>query len=72
MKGKAPEKKPPTINEETGEEVPAEEEPIDEETLAEMLKPKFQKHIYPDSVILIRGDDDYIRKFAKSLSKEDN
>ena len=37
-----------------------------------MLKPKFQKHIYPDSVILIRGDDDAIRKHAKGLSKEAN
>ncbi len=69
--GKGPEKKPPTINEE-GEEVPAEEEAIDEEELAAMLKPKFQKHIYPDSVILIRGDDDAIRRHAKSLNKEAN
>jgi hypothetical protein len=28
--------------------------------------------IYPDSVILIRGDDAYIRSHAKSLTKEDN
>jgi len=38
--GKAPEKKPPTMNED-GEEVPADEEPIDEEELAKMLMPKF-------------------------------
>lgn len=38
---------------------------MDEEALAELLKPKFQKHVYPDSLILIRGDDDYIRKMAK-------
>jgi hypothetical protein len=37
-----------------------------------MLKPKFQKNIYPDSVILIRGDNDYIRKFGKSLPKAQN
>ncbi len=66
-----PKKKPPTINEE-GEEVPAEEEQIDEETLAEMLKPKFQSHIYPDSIILLRGEDEYIRNFSKSLPKEAN
>lgn len=47
-------------------------EPLDDEALAELLKPKFQQHIYPDSVILIRGDDDYIRKHAKSLTKESN
>ena len=67
----APQKKPPVFDEE-GNEVPAEEEPIDEETLAEMMKPKFQKHIYPDSVILMRGDDKSIRQFAKSLSSEQN
>lgn len=71
IKGKAPEKKAPVVNEE-GEEVPAEEEAMDEDALAELLKPKFQKHIYPDSVILIRGDDDWIRKHAKSLTKEEN
>ena len=38
---------------------------MDEEARAELLKPKFQKHVYPDSLILIRGDDDYIRKMAK-------
>ena len=48
------------LNEE-GELVPAEEEPVDEEELKELLKPKFQKHIYPDSVIFMRGEDDYIR-----------
>lgn len=35
-----------------------------------MLKPKFQKHIYPDSVIYMRGDDDFIRERAKGLCKE--
>lgn len=66
---KAPEKKkkPETAEgEEEAEEPPAEaEEELDEEALAELLKPKFQSHIYPDSVILIRGDDDYIRTHAK-------
>lgn len=54
----APEKKKPVINED-GEEEPVEE--IDEEELANLLKPKFQKHIYPDSVIHIRGEEDFIR-----------
>lgn len=54
----APEKKQPVINED-GEEEPVEE--IDEEELANLLKPKFQKHIYPDSVIHIRGEEDFIR-----------
>ena len=54
------------MNEE-GELVPAEEDPIDEEELKELLKPKFQKHIYPDSVVFMRGEDEYIRYFAKKL-----
>lgn len=45
---------------------------MDEEALAELLKPKFQKHIYPDSMIMIRGDDEYIRKHAKTLTMEQN
>lgn len=69
--GKAPEKPKPVLNDE-GEEVPPEEDPIDEDALAEMLRPKFQGHIYPDSVILIRGDDEWIRKHAKALSKAAN
>lgn len=36
------------------------------------MLPKFQKHIYPDSVILIRGDDEYIRSRASKLPKKDN
>lgn len=27
----------------------------------EVEKPKFQQHIYPNSVILLRGSDDYLR-----------
>jgi adenylate kinase family enzyme len=47
------------IDEATGEKVPAPEE-MDEEALKEFLKPKFQKNIYPDSVILLRGSKDLI------------
>lgn len=72
---KKKEKKEPVEGEEEAEaeaEPAAEEEELTEEQLAEMLKPKFQQHIYPDSVILIRGDDAYIRKHARELSKEAN
>ena len=36
------------------------------------MLPKFQKHIYPDSVILIRGDDEYLRSRAGKLPKKEN
>lgn len=48
------------IDEGTGEKVQAPDE-MDEEQLKEYLKPKFQKNIYPDSVILLRGYKDLIR-----------
>ena len=51
IRNKPPEKKF-TINED-GEKV--EEEGMDEEELKKFLKPKFQKNIYPDSIIHIRG-----------------
>lgn len=54
------------INED-GEEEPVEE--IDEEELAKLLQPQFQKNIYPDSVILLRGDDDLIRQRVKDMPK---
>jgi adenylate kinase len=43
-----------TIDEATGEKVPVPDE-MDEDALKEFLKPKFQKNIYPDSVIVLRG-----------------
>ena len=67
----APPKKP-VVTDENGEEAPAEEEPIDPEELAKMMAPKFQKHIYPDSTIYLRGDDDFIRKRAANLDKAAN
>jgi hypothetical protein len=39
--------------------VPAPDE-MDEDALKEFLKPKFQKNIYPDSVIVLRGTKDLI------------
>jgi adenylate kinase len=47
------------IDEASGEKVPAPDE-MDEEALKEFLKPKFQKNIYPDSVILLRGSKDLV------------
>ena len=62
------------IDEATGEKVPAPEE-MDEEALKEFLKPKFQKNIYPNSVIVLRGDKDLIHsrlgKFLKDLPAEE-
>jgi hypothetical protein len=69
IKPEPPKKKPPTINEE-GEEVPAVEDEIDEETMAELMKPKFQKQIYPDSVIFIRGEDSFVKSRAKKLDHD--
>ena len=37
-----------------GEMVPEE---VDEEELKKFMRPKFQKNIYPDSVILLRGTE---------------
>ena len=50
--------------------MPAEEEEIDPEELKKMMAPKFQEHIYPDSVILLRGDDDFIRERAAQLAED--
>lgn len=62
---KRPEKPEPVINED-GEEEPQEE--IDEEELAKLMMPQFQKNIYPDSVIMIRGDDDFIRERVNKMT----
>lgn len=61
-----PEKKPPVLDED-GNPQPAEEEDIDPEELKKMLAPKFQQHIYPDSVILLRGSYDVLAKRAKDV-----
>lgn len=58
MQNKKPEPKF-IIDEASGEKVPAPDE-MDEEALKEFLKPKFQKNIYPDSVILLRGSKDLV------------
>lgn len=55
------------VEEEGGEE--AEEDP---EEAAKKYAPKFQQHIYPDSVIMLRADDDFLRRKAEGLTKERN
>jgi adenylate kinase len=61
------------IDEATGEKVAAPDE-MDEEALKEYLKPKFQKNIYPDSVIVLRGGKDMIlnrlKKFVAELPED--
>jgi hypothetical protein len=54
---KAPEKK---FNEE-GEE----DAPMDEEELAKLMKPQLQKHIYPESVIVLHGTDQFLKRRSK-------
>ena len=56
---------------ENGDEIPDDEEEMDPEELKKLMAPKFQEHIYPHSVILLRGEDDYIRSRARDLG-EDN
>ena len=60
------------VDEEGNEEEENAEEEADPEELAKKYAPKFQQHIYPDSVILMRGKDEYIRKRAANLKAEDN
>ena len=60
---------------EDGEEVEEPEEVEEEEEAEEKAKkyaPKFQKHIYPDSFILLRGSDEILKKRAAALKAEDN
>lgn len=65
-------KKPEIKQDEDGNDIPPEEPEIDEEALAELMKPKFQKHIYPDSVIYIRGSNEYLHKRARSMDESAN
>ncbi len=61
------EKKAPKLDED-GNEMPDEDaEEMDPEELKKLMAPKFQEHIYPDSVILLRGEDDFIRDRARKL-----
>lgn len=43
---------------------------MDEEELKKFLKPKFQKNIYPDSVIMLRGTRDMVDEKVKKLTNE--
>lgn len=68
-----PKPKPKKVDDE-GNEV-EEEDPeaeMDPEEIAKKYAPKFQSTIYPDSVILLRGQDDTLRQRAENLKKEDN
>ncbi len=66
------EKKKPKLDE-NGDEIPDDDqEEMDPEELAKLMAPKFQEHIYPDSVIMLRGDDDFIRDRARELKADDN
>ena len=42
------------------------------EELAKRYAPKFQTHIYPDSVIMLRGNDDFLMRRASELKPEAN
>ena len=57
------------IDEASGEKVQAPDE-MDEEALKEFLKPKFQKHIYPDSVIVLRGSKELLHARLHKLDAE--
>lgn len=60
-----PPKKPEPELDEDGNPKEVEAEPEGEEAID--LKPQFQKTIYPDNVIYIKGNDDYLRKRAREL-----
>ena len=62
------EKKPPQLDE-NGDEIPNDDEDIDPEELKKRMAPVFQEHIYPGSVILLRGDDDFLRERARELGE---
>ena len=68
-----PAPKPKKFDEE-GNEIAEEEEvdPEEAEDAAKKYAPKFQSHIYPDSMILLRGKDDFLRKRAAGLKPEEN
>ena len=44
---------------------------MDEEELKKYLKPKFQKNIYPDSIIHIRGSLQQSKEFVKGTKEEE-
>lgn len=45
---------------------------MDEEALKEFLKPKFQKNIYPDSVIVLRGSKELVSsRLSKLVAPEE-
>ena len=68
-----PEPKPKEKDEEGNEIENAEEgEELTPEELAKKFAPKFQQHIYPDSVILLRGSDDFLKQRAHDMGEDEN
>ena len=65
-----PIEKKPLEKDDEGNDIPNEEEEMDPEELKKLMAPKFQEKIYPDSVIMLRGDDDYIRDRARDLGEK--
>ena len=68
----APKKKEKPKKPEGEGEGEEEEEPQDEgeEEDENKYKPKFQKHIYPESVIMLEGTDEFLQEKAKKLPNE--
>ena len=61
------------VLDEEGNEVAAEaSDPDKAEEEKEKYAPKFQQHIYPDSVILLRGSDEFLKERAAELNESDN
>ena len=60
------------VDDEGNEIEEANEEEVDAEELEKRYAPKFQSQIYPDSVILLRGENEFLRSRAKTLKAEDN
>ena len=46
------------------------EQEVDEEEIKQLTKPQFQKNIYPDSVILLRGDVDMLYNKIHKLPED--
>lgn len=47
-----------------------EEPPAEEEEGAQDLKPKLQTHIYPESVISIQSNDQFLKRRSAALAKQ--
>lgn len=68
MTPEAPKPKEPELDED-GNPIPP-EDAGEGDAEAVDLKPQFIKTIYPDSVIYIKGNDDFLRKRAREIEKK--